>query len=169
MRRICAVVPGWVEGFGALAKRHASDRLDFVSLAEECDMSESLKTGWRHMIEECKPDALMISLADKPLVTSDIVDLVIDRFARSECRICVAAFEGKWGHPVILNADLGQEVYDLKGDQGARDLIEAHRESVLEVPVSSDAVLVDVDTTDDFEELRRRLDLAEGRTGQRGL
>ena len=99
----------------------------------------------------------MISLADKPLVTSDIIDSMIEAYVRSGCQICVPVFGNDWGHPVIVSTDLEREVYELRGDCGARSIIEAHRESVCEVPVHSDAILVDVDTHEDFEELKKRL------------
>jgi molybdenum cofactor cytidylyltransferase len=169
LRQICAVIPGWVDGFGPYVERWASDRLEFVSLNLECVMSDSLKTGWRHLTERWRPDAVMISLADKPLVTSDIIDSVIDAYTRSGRKICVPVFGGDWGHPVVMSAALESEVYDLRGDCGARSIIEAQRDRVCEVIVHSDAVLVDVDTHGDFEELKERLAREAGRREERDI
>lgn len=159
LRRVCAVVPGWLAEFNDLIERSGSERLAFVRLPRECGMSESLKTGWNHVIKTWRPDAVMISLADKPLVTPGIIDSVIGGFEHSRCRICVPVFDGRPGHPVILRADLDGEVRRLEGDRGARSLIEANRDDVCEWPVDSNAILVDVDTHDDLEELKTRLRL----------
>ena len=43
IRNICAVVPGWLEGFGPVVERNRGERVDFVSLPGECEMSRSLK------------------------------------------------------------------------------------------------------------------------------
>ncbi len=158
VRGVCAVVPGWLEGFAAVMERMRSDRVDFVVLEKECEMSRSLKDGWKHIMEKRRPDAVMISLADKPLVTSEVIDLLMERFAAGGCGICVPVFEGKRGHPVILSADFGDEILALEGDRGAKSIVEAHGECVVEVAVDSDGVLVDVDTRKDLDEVRRRQD-----------
>lgn len=157
LRRVCAVIPGWLDGFGPCVERWAGGRVEFVILERECDMSDSLKAGWSHIAHKRRPDGVMISLADKPLVTSDIIDSMIEAYVRSGCQICVPVFGNDWGHPVIVSTDLEREVYELRGDCGARSIIEARQESVCEVPVHSDAILVDVDTHEDLEELKKRL------------
>ena len=158
LRNICAVVPGWLDGFGGVMERMLGSRVDFVSLAGEGDMSTSLREGWRHATAAWGPDALMISLADKPLVTPGLIDELIGVYAASGSRICVPVFEGERGHPVILSAEFEKDICGLRGDRGARDIIEGHGEDVVEVQVDSDAVLLDVDTPGDLLELKRRLD-----------
>ena len=155
-RRICAVVPGWIEGFGPVIERHAHERVDFVSMPGECEMSASLKAGWKRVAER-EPDAVMISLADKALVTPGLIDAVIGGYMEAGMSIGVPVFKGARGHPVILSAELGDEVYGLTGDRGARDIVEEHEDDVAEVPVDTDGILVDIDTRDDFRELERRL------------
>jgi molybdenum cofactor cytidylyltransferase len=157
-RRICAVVPGWIEGFGEIAAARASRRVSFAVLAGECEMSESLKTGWRRLMDTGMPDGVMISLADKPLVTTDVIDRVIERFKDSECDICLPVFRGERGHPVILRGTLHEDVMNLEGDRGARAVVDGHTGCVEEVAVDSDCILVDVDTPGDLEKVRRRLD-----------
>jgi len=157
VRHITAVVPGWLEGFEPVRERYGSNRVDFVALPGECEMSRSLKAGWKHAVERWRPDAMMIALADKPLVTPGVIDSVIGGYGASGSKICVPVFGGVWGHPVILSAELESDIDGLDGDRGARDIIEAHRDDVTEVAVDTDAILVDVDTLEDFDALRRRL------------
>jgi len=157
VRHITAVVPGWLEGFESLRERCGSDRVDFVALARECEMSRSLKAGWKHAVETWRPDALMVALADKPLVAPGVIDSVIGGYVASGSKICVPVHGGAWGHPVILDIEFGSEIDDLGGDCGAKDIMEAHRDDVAEVAVDTDAILIDVDTLEDFDALRRRL------------
>jgi CTP:molybdopterin cytidylyltransferase MocA len=42
------------------------------------------------------------------------------------------------------------EVDALSGDQGARKILVAHRDMVIEMPESSDAATRDIDTPDDW-------------------
>jgi molybdenum cofactor cytidylyltransferase len=157
VKRICAVVPGWIEGFEAMARKHRSERVDFLSLPEEGEMSASLRAGWKHIAGLWGPEAVMVSLADMPLVTAEIIDTLMGRFAGAGCAIGVPVYAGTKGHPVILSAELGDEVENLTGDRGARSIVEAREDRVLEVPVHSDAVLIDVDTAADLDEVKRRL------------
>jgi CTP:molybdopterin cytidylyltransferase MocA len=46
----------------------------------------------------------------------------------------------------------------LEGDKGARDLIAATRENILELPVGDSAIEIDIDTRED---LRRHCHVAE--------
>jgi molybdenum cofactor cytidylyltransferase len=99
----------------------------------------------------------MISLADKPLVASGIIDSVIDAYAAAGRDICVPVHRGMRGHPVILSRELGAEIEALEGDRGAERVLAARRDRVAEVQVASDAVLVDVDAACDLEQLKARL------------
>ena len=50
----------------------------------------------------------------------------------------------------MIAAALFPEIEKLSGDQGARKILEAHRDDVVEMPVSSPATLLDIDTPDDW-------------------
>jgi molybdenum cofactor cytidylyltransferase len=156
---ICVVVPGWLPGFREVAQRHATARLNLLELSEPGPMSESLKAGWQWVERAWKPDGVMISLADKPLVAAKTIDLLIERFTRGDHEICVPVYAGAWGHPVVLSSRLGPEIMALEGDRGAIDILTADRARVDEVEVDNDGVVIDVDTAEDVDELRTRLGL----------
>jgi molybdenum cofactor cytidylyltransferase len=157
LRSICAVIPGWLPEFRAIAERHGGKRVKFLELAEPGVMSRSLKTGWSWVEENWAPAAVMVSLADKPLVRNRTIDLVVRSWKRAGEGICVPTFEGRWGHPVILDARLGDEVMTVEGDRGALAVLETHRDLVREVVVDSDEVLFDIDSAEDVGELAARL------------
>ena len=158
---ICAVVAGWVTGFKDIAAGHSGGRVEFVEIERPCLMSDSLKAGWNHIQMSLRPDAVMISLADKPLVSAGTIDRLIAAHRASGRPICVPAYGGRWGHPVIVSSGLHAEIMDLDGDEGARQVLRRHRDEVEEVSVGTDEVLVDVDRTDDLNTLRSRLEANE--------
>jgi molybdenum cofactor cytidylyltransferase len=158
---ICGVVPGWIKGFKHLVAGYRGDRADFVEMEQPCPMSESLKAGWSYLQAGVKPEAVMISLADKPLVTTGTIDALIAAYLRSGRPICVPTYHGRWGHPVIISSGLDTEIMRLKGDHGAREILLRHRDEVDEVSVATDEVLVDVDTVEDMDVLRSRLGINE--------
>jgi molybdenum cofactor cytidylyltransferase len=155
---ICAVVAGWIAGFGGIISAYAGDRVEFLQIERPCPMSGSLKYGWSHLQDNLRPEAVMISLADKPLVSAGTIDTLITAFLRSGMPICVPAYRGRWGHPVIISSGLGREIMGLTGDHGAKEILARHRGDVEEVCVETDEVLIDVDTIEDWDILRSRLE-----------
>jgi molybdenum cofactor cytidylyltransferase len=154
---ICGVVAGWLTGFREIIDEYRSGRVSFVALDEPCEMSCSLKAGWRWLVENADPDAIMISLADQPLVTAATIDLLIDCYLASDMPICVPIYDGRQGHPVIVSTSLGEEIMGLKGDRGAKEILLARRGETEEVPVDSDEVILDLDRPEDMDILRSRL------------
>ena len=67
-------------------------------------------------------------------------------------RVVVPTHGGRRGHPVLFAADLIDELRDAPPDQGARAVVWAVPERVIERPAGPD-VLVDVDRPEDYEAL----------------
>ena len=93
----------------------------------------------------------LVGLGDQPLVTSSAWDAV--RLAPAAA-IVAATYQGRRGHPVRLS----ERVWDLlprDQDFGARELMRAHPEMVVEIECPGNPA--DVDTIEDLE--RHRLGL----------
>jgi molybdenum cofactor cytidylyltransferase len=154
---VLAVVPGWIGEFDEIAERLETERTMFIKMDKPCAMSDSLRAGWDRLVRGSRPDGIMISLADKPLVTARTIDAVAQAYREGGCDVCVPSFRGAWGHPVIVDRSLGGEIRDLRGDRGAMAVLEAHRDRLREVPVESDEILFDVDGEGDLADLEARL------------
>ena len=63
---------------------------------------------------------------------------------------CRLRFEGRPGHPVAFAAELLPALRALDGDRGARALLDAQRERVVEVPVADAGIHADIDTVADL-------------------
>jgi molybdenum cofactor cytidylyltransferase len=155
------VVAGWLGGFGEILKAFSGDefsgRLRFVVIDEPCEMSESLKSGWGALHESLAPDGIMISLADQPLVRPATIDLMISAYQDSERPICAPTFEGRRGHPVVINTRLHEDILRLTGDRGARELLQARPDDILEIEVDSDEVILDFDGPEEMDMMISRL------------
>lgn len=154
---VCAVVPGWKAGFREIVETNAGPRTAFVEMGEPGRMSDSLKAGWGWTMDNTDACAVMISLADQPLVDSTTLDVLMDAYRSSARPICAPVHKGMRGHPVIIGRDLDREIMKLEGDMGARAVLERHPEHVLEVEVGSDEVVLDLDRAEDFEVMKARL------------
>jgi molybdenum cofactor cytidylyltransferase len=155
---VCAVLPGWIEGFKEIAARAAHPRVVFIETGGPCEMSESLKSGWSWARENTDSRGIMISLADQPLVSPGTIDLLVKAYLASDKAFCVPVYHGRRGHPVIIGREFDGEVMKLTGDRGAREILAAWPDLVLEIGVGSDEVLVDIDRIEDIHVIRSRLE-----------
>lgn len=112
-------------------------------------LSTSLKIGLRAL--PANIDGAAIILADMPAIDHAVLDRLYAVFqAEPKALAVVPDYQGQWGNPCVIAAALFPEIEKLSGDQGARKILEAHRDDVVEMPVSSPATLLDIDTPDDW-------------------
>jgi len=114
-------------------------------------MSTSLIAGLNAI--DRRAQAVMIALADQPFVESSLIDELLEEFKKHDRGILVPVCQGRRGHPVILSLRYKERLLALRGDVGARQLIEENPDDVLEVPVESDSVNVDLNTPNDYARL----------------
>lgn len=93
-------------------------------------------------------DGVLVMLADMPHVTSGNLEMLIEAFRNAKGQAIVRAVsQGKRGNPIILPQSLREDVLRLRGDVGARNLIEASSLAVIDVEIG-EAAHLDVDTPD---------------------
>lgn len=108
-------------------------------------MASSLKAGLAALPDDA--DGVVVCLGDMPRVGPGVIDRLIAAYNPTEGRlICVPTRGGKRGNPVLWDRSFFAEMRQLDGDIGARNLIGAHDDALVEVAMPDDAVLVDIDT-----------------------
>ncbi|KPF71630.1 4-diphosphocytidyl-2C-methyl-D-erythritol kinase [Bosea sp. AAP35] len=89
----------------------------------------------------------VVSLGDMPNVTASVIDRLAQVFAENgEALAVVPTLLGQRGNPVLLARALFAEVAKLEGDQGARRLLDAAGEALVEVPLDDPSIALDIDT-----------------------
>ncbi len=91
-------------------------------------------------------DAIIMALVDHPLIEPAIVDAIIGAHEATGRPIVVPMHDGRRGHPVLFGARLVPELLAAPADQGARAVVRAHADEVLEVPTPAPGILADIDT-----------------------
>lgn len=117
----------------------------------EKGQSSSIKIGLQTLTEEV--DAALFLLGDQPLVTPEIINLIIAAYEASPGPIVLPVFKEKRGNPVLFSRETFPRLAALKEDCGARPLFEEYAERLLKVPVSDPAIHFDIDTEDDYRRL----------------
>ncbi len=97
-------------------------------------------------------DGLLICLIDHPLISGDLVNELIEQFYVTHANIVLPVYEGRRGHPVIFPASLYDELLQAPMEKGARAVVWAHAEEVLEVPTNEEGCVLNLN---DPETLQR--------------
>ena len=90
----------------------------------------------------------LILLADMPRITAASIDRLVAAFEVAEDAPLAVVHDhaGQRGNPVLIGRGLFEALMSLTGDRGARPLLDAAGNGLLEVPVDDAAVLLDIDT-----------------------
>jgi molybdenum cofactor cytidylyltransferase len=154
-RSILAVLPRLIVVLGAHAERirpaiPADPGIVTVENPHfEAGQLSSLKVGLRAVSDDC--EAVLVHLADHPLVKLSTFESVVAEFVRGRGAIVIARCAGRRGHPVIFGSSVFQELLEAPEDQGARIVVIRDPARVLYVEVDDPGVNLDLDTPADVE------------------
>jgi molybdenum cofactor cytidylyltransferase len=98
--------------------------------------------------------ALCVGLADQPFVGPGAYERLVEAH-EAGALLAVATYAGRRANPVLLGRALWDQARELRGDVGARALMDAH--PVVEVDCTGTGSPADVDTIDDLRTLEREL------------
>jgi CTP:molybdopterin cytidylyltransferase MocA len=70
--------------------------------------------------------AVLFLLADQPMLTADMIRTMVQLHRRTFAPACVPEFEGQRGNTVLFSRTLFRELRELRGDKGARALLEKY-------------------------------------------
>jgi molybdenum cofactor cytidylyltransferase len=112
-------------------------------------MSSSLKLGLKHVGREA--EAVIIALGDQPFVLPTTIDMLVAAYKGSRARIVVPTYRGARGNPVLFDRGVFPQMATIRGDIGAKSVVQKNAADVLEVEVPDMGVLVDIDTPSDLD------------------
>jgi molybdenum cofactor cytidylyltransferase len=112
-------------------------------------MSTSLITGLGMVHSQAR--FIIVALGDQPLVTPRVYNQLIEAAQNSEKGIIIPTCKGERGNPIVISMRYRAELLRLTGDIGGRELLKAHPDDVLEVPVDCEGVVVNINTKEEYE------------------
>jgi len=118
-------------------------------------MSTSIRVGLGAVSSDAR--AIMIYLADQPLLEPEDVNRLIRAFAEAREHnksIVVPFYRGQRGNPVILDASYKKDILEVVGEVGCKRVIKRNPDKVLVVEMETDHVVRDVDRMEDYEGLQ---------------
>jgi molybdenum cofactor cytidylyltransferase len=128
-----------------LSVRHAVNA-DFAS-----GMGSSFRAAVAHLPDS---EAAMFALADQPFVTSTEYRKLLDTYRQKRSPIVSVRYGDVMAPPHLFAREFFPELAAL--EHGARPVLLSHRDKATILTFPSD-LLVDVDTPEDYEDVKRRL------------
>jgi len=123
-----------------------------VTFVENPDWQSGLSTSLVRGVAAlpAAADAVLVLLGDQPAITGEDLDALIAAWRIEPELIAAAGFMDRLGPPVIMPRSVWPQLAALRGDQGARSLLEWHAEHTT-VPMPRAAF--DIDTPEDLARL----------------
>ncbi|MFL5606829.1 MAG: nucleotidyltransferase family protein [Gemmatimonadaceae bacterium] len=110
-------------------------------------MASSIRAGLSALPVDV--DAVVIALADQPLVSPVVVRALCERWRTTSASAVVPQYRDGRGHPVLFDRTQFGALGELRGDRGARTLLEGLGSHCAVVIVDA-AMPVDVDTPEEL-------------------
>ncbi len=102
-------------------------------------------------------EAIVVGLVDVPLVRTDTVRRLIDTWRETRAPIVRPSRDGRHGHPVIFDRDTFHALRAADPTFGAKPVVHAHLDRLIDVPVDDEGAFLDADTEEDYIRLLQML------------
>ena len=89
-------------------------------------------------------DGILLCLIDPPLISSALVQDLIEQFYKTKKLIVLPVYEGRRGHPVIFSAPLYDELLRAPLETGARAVVWAHSGEIEEVRTNEEGCVLNL-------------------------
>jgi molybdenum cofactor cytidylyltransferase len=118
-------------------------------------MSSSIRAGVASLPEAV--EAVVVLPADQPTTGSDLIVALCRAYRETGASVVAPLYRGEQGPPVLFARSVFAELMELRGDRGARAVLDSNREDAAFVPVD-EPMPRDVDTRADHEALESLLE-----------
>ena len=118
--------------------------------SDAIEMADSLVTAVQ-LASKLQTDTkgYVIALADMPTISASTIRAVADE-VMAGTEIVQPTYQGQRGHPVGFSIKYRDDLLRLKGGEGARSIIQQHREQLKLLPCDDAGILADIDTPSDL-------------------
>jgi len=117
-------------------------------------LGNSIAFGMASILEsKDKPDAVLIYLADQPLVTVAFLNTLLETFKKSNQKIIASKYRSRAGVPALFDKSVYDKLIALDGDFGAKHVLENMKNETL--VLEDNEVIIDIDTNEEYERLQK--------------
>ena len=114
----------------------------------------SIACGINHIVEKKNAEAILIMLADQPLLDSKYLEKLIANYVSNPSKITATRYTNNIGVPAIFPAKYFEALSKLKGDSGAKNIL--NDPSIEVLVLDPEDKILDIDTPEDYKILKAR-------------
>ena len=111
-------------------------------------MSSSIKTGLKKLPKNSK--GFLIVLGDMPNITKTTINKICLSITRSDKEIILPKFKNKTGNPIGFKHSMIKNIYKIKGDRGAKNIIKKNNKKIKFLNINSKSILTNLNTKRNF-------------------
>jgi len=111
-------------------------------------MSSSIKTGLKKLPKNSK--GFLIVLGDMPNITKTTINKICLSIIRSDKEIILPKFKNKTGNPIGFKHSMIKNIYKIKGDRGAKNIIKKNNKKIKFLNINSKSILINLNTKRNF-------------------
>ena len=116
-------------------------------------MTSSIQCG----LSACAPSAkgFLICLGDMPLLTASDYSGIIDAQLPDQKCIVKPFYQGQGGNPILFSSHFRKEISAHDEPEGCKNIVIDNQPVVIKLDFKHDHILQDIDTQEDYNELRK--------------
>ena len=118
------------------------------------EMAASIAAGVRKVPDSAA--AVLISPADYPAIPPAVIASILGEWSKGY-RLVKPTWQGRGGHPVLVDLSFRADLLDLEPATGLKGLFDRRKNEVRRIKVDSPYVARDLDTWDDYERLHSEI------------
>ena len=125
-----------------------------TNLDYQLGINRSLRTGINAVAEDSQ--AAIVMLADMPLVTTDMLSRLVERYRAGTAPLVISDYGGVTAPPMLYDRGIFPELQSMEGEGCGKQVVKRHRGEATVVTWPPDA-LTDLDEPLDYERMKTRL------------
>jgi molybdenum cofactor cytidylyltransferase len=97
--------------------------------------------------------AVLVTLVDVPLVSTETVRAVLERYRRTSAPIVRPSSGTRHGHPLLIDRSLFADLRASDSSAGAKPVVRAHASAAGDVEIADEGAFADIDTEEEYRRL----------------
>lgn len=155
--KIIVVTGGAAEAVSAAIRPYAVQQV-FNPDYRDGEMMRSIQVGLRSLADEIR--AALLVLGDQPQIEAGVIRQILSAYYETGNELIVPSYQMRRGHPWLVGRGLWPDILSLEPPANMRDFFSRKNAQIYYVTVETASVLKDIDTPEEYERQRPRLDTA---------
>ncbi|MCU7550376.1 nucleotidyltransferase family protein [Chitinophagaceae bacterium LB-8] len=115
-------------------------------------MASSIRCGLNAILTMApSSDGIILMLCDQPFVTASLLNDLLKTHKETSKPVITCSYGNTFGPPTFFHKSMFSELLQLKGDTGARKIVQQYANNIVTIPFSQGHI--DIDTQSDYENL----------------